>query len=299
MKFEYSQEGFISKFKPVKVKKMNQIVEVVSVLNKANGFQNILKLNKTEYLVKDTGEILEYILSDNRAGNVAGLKDSFRKIRDLINNNFTGSGNEIHLTLTYAENMRDTKQLYEDFKKFWMRYKYKYGEDIDYMAVVEPQGRGAWHCHVLIRHNDGKKIFIPSDELEAMWGNGYIKIKSLKGVDNIGAYLSAYLADVEVTQSEADCFEGSPHLKVVEFEGQKKNIIKGGRLHLYPPGMNLYRHSKGITFPEVQEMEFQEVKKIVGSAVHNYSRTVTIIDDENGHKVLNQVVYQHYNTKRK
>lgn len=298
MKFEFSKGEAISEYKPVKVKKMNHIIEVVSVQSNHNGFQNLLKLSKTEYMVKDTGEVLEYNLSENRAGNVAGLKDTFRKIRDLINNNFKGGGNELHLTLTYKVNMTDTKQLYEDFSSFWKRYKRKYGYDVDYLSVIEPQGRGAWHCHVLIRNNDGKNIYIPSKDLEKMWGNGFIKVKALQGVDNIGAYLSAYLGDVELTQDNiGEAIRKKAEIKLVTVEGSEKKFIKGGRLHMYPPGMNIYRHSKGIVQPEVQEMEYKEIKKIVGSATPNYSTTLSIIDEENK-RILNRVTYENYNTKR-
>lgn len=285
----------------VRVKQMNHIVEVMSLLKASNGLQNVVKLSKTEYMLKDTGEILEYNLSENRAENQAGLKDTFRKIRDLINNNFVGAGNELHLTLTYAENMTDTKQLHSDFHSFWKRYKRKFG-NVDYLSVVEPQGRGAWHCHVLLRHNEVEKIFVPADELAKMWGNGFIKVKALEGVDNIGAYLSAYLGDVELTEDTTRLAvqlqqENRLEIKEVIKDGLSKAYIKGGRLHMYPPGMNLYRHSKGIVFPEVQEMAYKDTKKIVGSRTPNYSRTVTIYG-EDGATVLNEITYQQYNTVR-
>jgi hypothetical protein len=208
------------------------------------------------------------------------------------------------VTLTYAENMQDTKRLYKDFKKFWLRYQYKYGKTFDYLTVVEPQGRGAWHCHVLIRANKLDKLYIPHEEMASLWSHGFVKIKSLKGVDNIGAYLSAYLCDVELTQEtlrSAVNRTGSLQqieVKEVEVDGQLKRFIKGGRLHMYPPGMNLYRKSKGIVFPEVQQMRYGEVKKIVGNATPNYSTTVTIQDDDT-EKVLNRITYEHYNTKRR
>lgn len=300
-KFESSKGKPIYKNQLVRVKSMNHILEVTHLYYEPDSFQNIKKLSKTEYCLKDTGEVLEYKLSENRGENTAGLKDTFRKIRDLINNNFIGAGNELHVTLTYAENMTDLKRLHTDFMKFWKRYKYKYG-DVDYLSVVEPQGRGAWHCHVLIRHNYQEKIFVPSDELSKLWGHGFIKIKALKGIDNIGAYLSAYLGDIELTpetlrDNMARVQDASKlELKQVEVEGVKKSIIKGGRLHLYPPGMNMYRHSKGIAFPEVQKVPYKDIKKIVGSRTPNYSRTFTITDEG---KVLNSITYEQYNLKRK
>lgn len=299
MKFEKTRGQGIGKEEIVSVKKMNHIVEVVAIDTVSNGLSKIKKLSKTHYVNKDTGEILEYKLSENRGQNIAGLKESFRKIRDLINNNFSGKGNEIHVTLTYAENMTDNKRLYYDFDKFWKRYKYKYGSNCDYISVVEPQGRGAWHCHLLIRHNDVENIYIPSDELASIWGHGFVKIRSLKGVDNIGAYLTAYLTDVELTEETLSmAVTEKKEIKVVEVEGKQKRYIKGGRMHLYPPGMNLYRKSRGIVFPKVEKMKYRELKKIVGNASPNYTTTVTIQDDDKK-KVLNRITYEHYNMKRR
>jgi hypothetical protein len=85
-------------------------------------------------------------------------------------------------------------------------------------------------------------------------------------------------------------------IKQVEVSGKQKTFIKGGRLYLYPPGMNLYRHSKGIRYPDVVEMEYQEAKKIVGSHTPNYSTTIKIYDDTK--KLLNAVTYEQYNTRR-
>lgn len=302
MKFKKTEGQAIRAGSLVKVKQMKHIVEVMSVLRPVNGFEGIKKLSKTQYVILDTGEVMEYNLSENRGENIAGLKDTFRKIRDLINNNFDGSESELHITLTYAENMTDSKQLYKDFDLFWKRFRRKYGKEFEYISVVEPQGRGAWHCHLLIKDTLGRKIYIPNDELRAIWGKGFVKIKSLKKVDNIGAYLSAYLGDIELTDENAiQCLEkgGTDQLRIkeVEVEGQKKKFIKGGRLHLYPPGMNLYRHSRGIIFPEAEQMIYSDIKKIVGSEPPNYSRTVLISDESD--KLLNQVTYEQYNIRRK
>lgn len=298
-KFEKTKGQYIPGYKTVKVKKMQHIVEVMAVDKVSNGFNKIEKLSKSHYIVKDTGEVLEYKLSENRAQNESSLRRTFKKIRDLINNNFSGRGNEIHLTLTYKLNMTDSKKLYDDFRIFWQKFKRRYGSEFDYISVVEPQGRGAWHCHVLIRANKLDKLFIPHQELVKIWPHGFLKIKALDGVDNIGAYLSAYLADVELTKETLPmAITEQKEIKEVEVEGQLKRYIKGGRLHLYPPGMNLYRKSKGIVFPEVHQMRYEEVKKIVGTATPNYSTTVTIVEPEN-EKVLNRITYEHYNTKRR
>lgn len=280
----------------VKVTQMNHIVEVQH-MEKVNRKANIKKLDNDTYLDISTGEIKEFQHSENRQQNYNSLRQTFKKLRYLINNNFVGQGNELHVILTYKENMTDTKRLYDDFDKFFkrLRYKFKKQTSIDYLTVVEPQGRGAWHCHVLVRFNELEKIYIKNKELKELWGQGFVTIKSLKDVDNIGAYLSAYLADIELTEGNVSLVlkEGLQiDTKVVE--GKEKRFIKGGRLHMYPSGMNLYRKSKGILEPERVEMPFRMVKKIVGSREPHYQKTITIQDGD----FENTIQYVQYNTKR-
>lgn len=301
-KFEQTESKKLRNDEEVKVKRMNDIVEVMHLKNDGmGGLSNIIKLNKDEYMIRDTGEVKKYVKSENRGQNIAGLKKTFKKIRDLINNNFSGAGNELHITLTYAENMQDQKRLYKDFDKFIKRFKYRYKHDFDYISVVEPQGRGAWHCHLLLRFNGLSKIYISNDDISDLWGNGFTKTKGLEDIDNIGAYLSAYLGDVELTEESINDMAINGHgrieVKEVEIDGLKKKFIKGGRLHYYPPGMNIYRKSKGIKFPSEQYMKFLDVKKIVGSSQPTFAKTIVIKDDLTN-KVFNEITYQSYNLKR-
>lgn len=280
----------------VKVTRMNHIVEVQHMkhMNRKN---NIRKLDKDRYVEISTGEIKEFQHSENRQQNYNSLRQTFKKLRYLINANFVGQANELHVTLTYKENMTDSKQLYKDFKNFVerLRTKFKNDSSIDYLTVVEPQGRGAWHCHVLMRFNELEKVYIKNSDLKALWGLGFVMIKSLKDVDNIGAYLSAYLADVELTEETVwNAISEKREIVIKVVEGQEKKFVKGGRLHMYPSGMNLYRKSKGIIEPERQEIKFKDIKKVVGSAKPHYEKSYHIEDGD----FENTISFLQYNTKR-
>lgn len=293
----------LSKKDIVKVTQMNHIIEVQH-MEKMNRKNNIKKLDKDRYVEISTGEIKEFEHSVTRKDNENSLRQTFKKLRYLINNNFTGTSNELHITLTYKENMTDTKRLYKDFQNFIDRLRYAYKKDttIDYLTVVEPQGRGAWHCHVLMRFNDLDKVYIKNKDLRAMWGQGWVTIKSLKDVDNIGAYLSAYLTDIEFDIEKFQSGEYDWRTAVGEgrevatkvVDGKEKKFIKGGRLHMYPPGMNLYRNSKGIVPPDREEMRFGDIKKIVGAATPHYSKSYHIQTEE----FENTITFIQYNTKR-
>ena len=287
----------ISQSALVKVTTMNHIVEVQH-MEKMNRTNHIRKLDKDRFLDLNTGEIKEFAHIETRQDSLNSLRQTFKRLRYLINNNFVGKPNELYITFTFAKFMKDEKIFYTDFKKFMMRLKYHYKNisSIDYLSVVEPHESGEWHCHVLMRFNDLDKVFIKHDLLSSIWSHGFIKIKALKDVDNIGAYLSAYLSDVELNdENMIKAMVDESEIVVKEVEGKEKKFVKGGRLHMYPPGMNIYRKSKGIVPPERIEMAFRDVKKIVGSREPHYEKSIHIENDD----FENTINYLQYNTKRK
>lgn len=291
--------------KKIKLTDMGNIKEIMYLEKKNFKPFRIKKISSTEYIVLDTGEIKEFNKIDNRSQDKESLRKTFKKIRQLINTNFVGANNELCFTITYKENVTDPKVLYKDFDKFMKKLKYKY-KSVDYINVVEPQGRGAWHCHILLRFNDYNKIYIPNKEISEMWGHGFVKVKAIKkDIDNLGAYLSAYLGDVEINDNNISELVQTGaikpgqafNIKEVDVDGVKKKFIKGGRLSYYPPGMNIYRTSRGIKQPTIiDNITYEDAKKIVGDAAPTYSTRTLILDDED--IILNTIIYEQYNLKR-
>lgn len=279
----------------VKVTTMNHIVEV-QYMEKVNTKAHIRKLDSDSYVDLNTGEIREFEHTENRSQGENSLRKTFNKLRELVRTNFNGSANELFVTLTYRGDLQtnDTKIVYEDFKNFMKRLKYKYKKQttIDYINVLEPHASGKFHMHALLRFNDLDTIYIPNDDLAKIWGNGFVVIQSLKNVDDIGAYVSAYLTDIEVSK---DC---TSNVKSVEKEvnGQKKKFVKGARLIFYPPGVNIYRKSKGIIEPIKEHMTYEKAKKKLGAATPNFRYGIELIDNDNDFQ--NTLIKEQYNLKR-
>lgn len=282
----------------VTVTKMNHLTEI-QYMEKMNRTASIRKLNKDEYVLLETGEIKQFEHTKNRSESYNSLRQTFKKIRYLINNNFVGGSNELFVTLTYpGANMNDPKKLYKDLDKFIKKLKYRYKSEttIDYLHVVEPHERGGFHVHSLLRFNELKSIFIPNAELADIWGHGFVTIERIGDVDNIGAYLSAYLADVELNEETvAVAMREGREVIEKEINGETKRFIKGGRLHMYPPKFRMFRKSTGIEFPERKTMSYKNAKKVVGSAQPHYSKTYSIETDE----FSNTLAFEQYNSKRK
>lgn len=285
--FEIGDSSFVT------VTQMNHLIEIQHMAKKNNQC-HIQKLDKNRYVDKRDGEIKNFKLSENRSENINSLRQTFKKLRYLVNNNFLGEKNELFLTLTYAKQTDDHMQVGDDYKKFLKRLKTKYKKlsTIDALKVLEPHASGKYHMHVLLRFNDVEEIFISNSELATIWQNGFVNVKSLAGVDNIGAYLSAYMSDLEVPE---DYSKTNYEEKTVE--GKKKKFIKGGRLAFYPSGVNLYTKTKGIVYPERIEMTYKKAKKnVVRSAKPHYKKTIEINDTEKN--FTNTITYEQYNLKR-
>ena len=269
-----------------KVTRMGNITEV-QYISHHNCKVNNLKMDKDHYVTLKDGVQHDYKHTENRSEGAGSLRKTFYKMRSLINFAVKDVANVRWITLTYAENMTDTKQLYTDFRDFNKRFKRfckASGFDIpEYIVMMEPQARGAWHAHLLYIFPT-RAPFIPNETLARIWAHGFVKIKKLDNVDNVGAYLTAYMTDLVI--SEEDYKNGNV----------KKAIKKGARLHLYPTGMQIFRHSRGIKEPEPEWMEQEEAEAAVKGMAETYRKTVHLQSDD-GFDMYVETVY--YNRIRK
>lgn len=134
-----------------------------------------------------------------------------------------------------------------------------------------------------------------------IWGHGFTKTKSLQGIDNPGLYLTAYLGDMELSEAlRAGNAKGQiAEAEITDAQGKrrKKAIIKGARLHLYPPGFNLYRASRGVKRPEIWQTTEAEAQALVHGAPLTYEKTISIADEAGA--VKNIINYRQYNSASK
>lgn len=238
------------------------------------GKMSILPLQRNEngnreYVRLSTGEVKEMNeKATSRTDNIRTLKKSLARLSKLVDTNISEFPAFLVFTLTYAENMTDTKQLYGDFEKFWKRIVYQVGEDAasEYIAAAEPQARGAWHFHVVLFQR--KKRFIAWKLLEQIWGHGFVDVDKRKKAtesDSVGKYLTAYLSHLPTDEMEdyAKNFKGGngQHETFVDEKG--KRYVKGLRLNMYPAKFRFFRWSKGIKQPkkETRRLTYDQLEK--------------------------------------
>lgn len=257
------------------------IVEVITPYYRNGNLTKFRKLNKTEYVDCDTGEIKEYKHTNNRSNNTQGIQRSLSNLRRIINLNFTGEDSERFLTLTYSILMTDTNKLYKDFKNFISSLRKHY--HVEYISIAEPQRSGSFHLHVLLKSPTLKKLRIPIETLSQLWVHGFVHIEKLPFVENFGAYFG-----VRVTNLKPDEFTQKSNIP--------KSVIKGSRLHYYPKNFKLYRCSKGIKRPQPMQMSYREAKILTNGMELCYSSSKQIISiDKEGHEnTLNTIYYEQF-----
>lgn len=309
---------------------MGNIIEV-QYMSRKNIKATIKMLGNNEYLEVSSGEVKQItnhnLTRDELKGN---LYRTFKQLRGIINSNVVNVNQVRWCTLTYGDNIRSSDKLYTDFDKFNKRLKYYcnkngYGK-YEYISIVEPQGRGSWHIHLLLIFKDLPVApYIPHKDFWSLWSpegiknnKDFVKIKKLDNIDNVGAYLTAYLGDIpiEVDKNnfvdmnfDSDDLEKFKcqnsgcilNIKTVEIEenGKKveKKFLKGARLCLYPTNFNIYRTSRGIKRPKKEEMFNFQAEKKVSEATLTFQKTLELNDSENTFNSL--INYKYYNRLRK
>lgn len=314
---KYLEKLEVPRNKPVKMSYEGNILHMQQMAS-VNFEPKIKVLNADEYILLSTGEIKTMEHHENRADDgYISLRRTFRNLRALLNTNCTNPCNCKFVTLTYRENMTNSKKLSKDIEHFIKRLRNKYNEfSLEYIAIAEPQGRGAWHSHIVLIF-DRLAPYIPNDVIWRCWspkgykdklqngvGYDFTSIKKLDDVDNVGAYLTAYLGDLPLSDAErlGDININKYKIKVIEGEnGAPKRILKGARLCLYPNKFNLYRCSKGIKKPAQEFVTLEQAENKVSGATLTFDRTYLLSKSEtlrSDDDLINIIRQRYYNTNR-
>lgn len=261
----------IQPWEKVRFKQVGNVYEIMH-MDSMNDKPTIKKISKKEYIQLSTGEVKEYkAKSNSRGDNMKNLKRSFKKLDDLIKANLTDIRRAKWITLTYRDNMQDTKKLYEDFEKFNKKLKRYVKKNFnntkyEYIMVVEPQSRGAWHIHLILIFNR-LAPYIHYKDIEYMWGNGFVSVGRVTSADKVADYLN------KAKRSDKTKFE------------------------LYPPKINVFRTSRKINKPKVQYITEIEAMKKVSQLNLELTHHLSFIIKDTANNFYNRISYRYYTYK--
>lgn len=197
---------------------------------------------------------------------VQTLRDARNVTRRLAMMNFAAKSHFI--TLTFKDNVQDITYADDQFKKFIMRFKYKFDiQQLKYIAVREFQKRGAIHYHMLC---DWDMTFNSEAQIkeyerllgEKIWKHGFVDIKQIDHVDNVGAYIIKYM---------------TKNVMIEIFKGKK-----------------VYLCSQGLERP--LEYKNDEAEKII--ELYNLDTKKEVFTNSYESEYLGKIDYFEYNLKR-
>ena len=261
------QVKFVSsefKGKYFKISHQGMYAEAIAMLKKPR--QGIRKINKKYYEVLSTGEVKEY--KHNEQKQKDSLYKTMERLRALIRCNITGDKNELFITLTYSENMTDKERLYEDYKKFYKRLQYHFKNcEFLYIAVAEPQERGAWHLHILLKDLKHKNLYITNKKITELWTHGMTTTERIKAREP-SEYFMTYFQNDE------------PHNWEKKSKRAEKKKRKHDRLKYYPKDFNFYRTSRNVKRPVIEKnVSFESLVKQY--PILTKTKSIDIINIEN------------------
>ncbi len=239
----------------------------------------VMQRLNSDYYIDGQGFLQKYRRSEVKGENIDSVKRTFARLRDLINCNAIDKSKVLFITLTYdpkkLKSELTTKKLSNDVRKFFRRLR-DTGLCFEHIYVVEKQGNGRWHAHVLL-FCQCKPPFMSNEYLESLWHWGYVKVSKRfqeDGIKNIGAYICADLT----------------------FSGDAKNAHKAekdSRLLNYRSGLHLYRCSPGIKRPTVTRPDYSEYLQEIECLDKPIFETEKVLSFGDG-SAPRYYLYQHY-----
>lgn len=165
------------------------------IQSKENGDDGMFEVINDQELIKEA----------NMKKNDISLKRSQRRLKRLINAN-VGQYEQVDkfLTLTFPH-LRDRDKACRAFKTFAQNLRRHYGEEIQYIAVMEIQDGSRLedpsnatndiHFHVLLFNCP----YIPQEIIQnKLWKHGIVDIRKIENYIDIAGYLADYLSKDKV-----------------------------------------------------------------------------------------------------
>lgn len=278
-------------------KETGDVLTISEYSRPAGGGATIKKLSADEYMVEGTGEVRQYERkAETRDESLQSLRRTMARLRDIVNCNVTRDNtmNCLWLTLTYADRTvkgeEGAARVTHDWKTFAKRFgRYCERRGIkapEYLYIPEPHADGVFHIHGILKWSH-KRPFVPNADMAELWGHGFTKTMGMSH-NNLGQYLACYLTDIPVNEmSEAELSDvKDTDIVTKEVNGKSKRFVKGGRLHYYPSGMNLIRHSRGIKMPETYDVTVAEMERLQDQGRLKYEYCFKYVDDETGFEIV-------------
>lgn len=258
---------------------MGDVIEIVTSQNTTgqNALSMTKRISKSQYMQVDTGEVFDYNISEQKADNTVSIKNSLKKLRKLILNNFI-EFESFFVTLTYSEEMTDFDKAANDYSKFYDNLKYHYRHyRLEYLRIIEPTESGVWHIHVLLKSSlYVERFVIRQEDVQTLWQYGSVKVKQVNDIQGLAAYFCTYHSKKSLANMR-----------------KSKSKAKQMRWKYYPRGAKIYTKSRGVVYPKSVKVTRGQAEEFLDGYVRVRESSITVSDKVTGN-IINRVNYEHY-----
>lgn len=240
-----------------------------------NNLSNYKKISKNLYLDKKTNIVRQY--NKNLYKSDIAIKNSMKRLKDLIDMNFCKDNTELFITLTTKENISELDIIKRYVLNFIRRLKHKYlDSDFIYIYKFEKNKElEKWHCHILLKDSNHKVTYISNNELFDIWKNGYVnvqRVNSKKGVEN------------------------------TKKDNIKDYMCKSNQMYNIPIKAIIWGTSRNIKRPKIQKKKYSEAKNEIKENFYLAYEKNLLVQELQQMKIVNkhkQEIYYKKSNKKK
>lgn len=273
MKVEKGDNFNIPDNAEVTVIDLEEKIVVKNSLIKPSNLTNYRKIEKDKTVDIRTGEVKEY----KTGGIYKDFKEkrkSMKKLKELVELNFLGEENELFITLTCSESVKDLKVIKKYRELFIRRLKNKYKEcDFLYIykfeqAPIQIQGKDdeyCWHCHLLLKDLKHKNLFIPNEIIYKIWKKGFTQTQRV------------FLEEKKIKVGDEE-----------ESQGISGYISKTNQLYRVKKEETIYGTSRNIKRPKIYKERFGKLRKQKLEDYYLKAENTILIRDEETNQIMNK-----------
>lgn len=238
--------------------------KLIKIYHYSDEIKEVMEIDFTGYGKSGgrKGKKTEEVSAMDRERNLKRVK---RNVRRLAFSNDLG---QIHLVLTYKENMQDVDKADKHFKKFMFEIHKTY-PNLKYLATREFQQRGAVHYHVLLNQR------IDIKKAQNAWKKGFITLVQHKNKLKAVMYVLKYISK-DVGETVMQTKNGHTKKAYLSSQGLKQDLEQCTASYIINNPDTYVEYNDGINFMLTNmtegwdlpfEIETTDGKKIQGRSI--------------------------------
>lgn len=255
-------------------------IEIVDTSNTVNGLGSIEKISKNRYydLKSDTTKLYKL----NCVKSIESLNKSMKCLEKKLRNNFSGSKNELFVTLTTREATDSVDEIKLYFKEFWYQLKILY-TSIEYAYVIEKQPEScSWHFHLLLKDTKNKILYIPNETIERLWNKGYTKTSRIVAGSKYGNIDELeYINNADnIWVEDCDTFGIERVISYMTKVKTKRTI---------PIGTRCFETSRGLKSPKTRKIKYSDICSEMSEDYQLKREKTLLVRDKETEIILNKI----------